>query len=485
VSTKSLYPESHLSRRTKTSTTSDYRTPFRRDYARLVHSAAVRRLGGKTQLFPTNENAKFRTRLTHSMEVAQIAKSIAIKLNNTVEEYRSTPIDTDLVEFAALGHDIGHPPFGHNGEEVLNQLLPSSGGFEGNAQSLRIIARTEPKETDHTVSGVPHPIGPADRDARVGINATARSLAAILKYPRRIPIKAKERGGKDNIYKGYYAVDQDIFDFILTNVFQDRQELADLRTIECNIMDLSDDIAYSTYDVEDAFVAGLLDPASIMGAPESILEAVAAKVRQRCNKIYDEECDVDARRVLTILKRIFDQVIWGDGAPPTSMEDEDIFESQHRKIPLASSLIREGDYIRTRLTAFRVGALVDSIELVQPDAAKGNPIYFDIRLPKPRYLEMEVLKNLVFETLIKAPDFQMAKYRGMKIVRDLYAAMTGEDGELLLPRDVQDLYRTWREDDNRADRVICDFISSLTDEYATDLHKRMHGWDAMAVRGTR
>jgi dGTPase len=126
----------------------DYRSPFRRDYARLVHSPSFRRLQGKTQLFPGLESDFFRNRLTHSFEVAQIAKSITLFLNNSNEFLRTNEyvIDTDLVEFAGLAHDLGHPPFGHKGEKALNECMQDSGGFEGNAQTLRVLTRIEKKK---------------------------------------------------------------------------------------------------------------------------------------------------------------------------------------------------------------------------------------------------------------------------------------------------------------------------------------------------
>lgn len=123
-----------------------YRTEWRRDYARLIHSAAFRRLQGKTQLFPGPESDFFRNRLTHSMEVAQIAKSIAIKLNN--EKFQDAAVDTDLVEVAGLAHDLGHPPFGHNGEKALDDCMKRYGGFEGNAQTLRILAKLRNRKND-------------------------------------------------------------------------------------------------------------------------------------------------------------------------------------------------------------------------------------------------------------------------------------------------------------------------------------------------
>src|SRR6476660_4285395 len=122
-----------------------WRSSYRRDYARLIHSSAFRRLTQKTQLFPGNESDFFRNRLTHSLEVAQIAKSIGQKLNYEVDFFRSNKIKLDLLEFAALAHDIGHPPFGHIGERALDDFMKPVGGFEGNAQTLRIISKLEKK----------------------------------------------------------------------------------------------------------------------------------------------------------------------------------------------------------------------------------------------------------------------------------------------------------------------------------------------------
>ena len=132
-----LYDVNDFNRQAKTTKgTKEYRSDFRRDYARLVHSPGFRRLQGKTQLFPWAETDFFRNRLTHSIEVAQIAKTIALKLNKAHDYFKKNNIDTDLVEFAALAHDIGHPPFGHTGEKILDGLMEKYGGFEGNAQKI-------------------------------------------------------------------------------------------------------------------------------------------------------------------------------------------------------------------------------------------------------------------------------------------------------------------------------------------------------------
>jgi dGTPase len=157
-----------------------YRSEFRRDFQRIVHSPSFRRLQGKTQLYPSEEHDFYRTRLTHSIEVAQVAKSIAVRLNNTDPYFQKHNIDLDLIEFAGLAHDLGHPPFGHNGEYVLDEMMINHGGFEGNAQTLRILSALERKATTEfpptrTIAN--------DQDVRRGINATYRSLASVIKSP--------------------------------------------------------------------------------------------------------------------------------------------------------------------------------------------------------------------------------------------------------------------------------------------------------------
>ena len=160
-----------------------YRTPWRRDLARLIHSPSFRRLQGKTQLYPGTEADFFRNRLTHSLEVAQISKSIAIKLNYDLKQVKEKYyIDPDIVEFAALAHDLGHPPFGHYGEKTLDEEMKDYGGFESNAQTLRIVTKLEKR---HLIPETQLGISKEGKDKRVGLNLTARSIAAILNLSLR------------------------------------------------------------------------------------------------------------------------------------------------------------------------------------------------------------------------------------------------------------------------------------------------------------
>jgi dGTPase len=230
--------------------TDSYRSPWRRDYARLIHCPSFRRLQGKTQVFPGYESDFFRNRLTHSLEVAQIAKSIAMRLNATAGEFKKNRLRPEIVEFAGLAHDLGHPPFGHTGEEALDESMREKGGFEGNAQTLRIVARLEKKSTLRLVNDDAVAFDRGE-DLRCGLNLTFRSLASLLKYDYAIPTRSKDRKVKEDVSKGYYAEEKDLVAEIKRHVLgiDDLSTIDKFKTIECSIMDIADDIAYSTYDL--------------------------------------------------------------------------------------------------------------------------------------------------------------------------------------------------------------------------------------------
>ena len=274
----------------------DYRSEYSRDYARVLHSPSFRRLQNKTQLFPGQESDFFRNRLTHSLEVSQIAKSIAIKLKS---ENPDLPIIPEVCEIAGLVHDIGHPPFGHNGEAALDECMRSKGGFEGNAQTLRVITRLEKKELPDVI------INKDNHDCRIGLNLTARVIASVLKYDKRIPIL---RDQDSSLVKGYYDSESDIVKKVKACLVEAPSQIKQpFKTIECAIMDIADDIAYSTYDVEDAFKAEFLTPYDIVAADQNILEQVCEKLKK--DNIPDVTISICRGRLLSAFAEMWQEPI--------------------------------------------------------------------------------------------------------------------------------------------------------------------------------
>lgn len=448
----------------------DYRSPWRRDYARLVHSPAFRRLQGKTQLFPGNESDFFRNRLTHSLEVAQIAKSIAIKLNHDLmQDGMKFHIEPDIVEFAGLAHDLGHPPFGHFGEAVLDRRMLNFGGFEGNAQTLRLVARIEKK---HLVKGTTLGIDASGVDQRAGLNLAARSIASILKYDRQIPPRRSKSAAKRPA-KGHYASEADVVQTVKTKVCNGKLPAGHFKTIECQIMDIADDIAYSTYDLEDSFKAGFLKPLDLLCARESLLTNVADRVGQATGKPVSAEAVkeeiaknifFDTFKLPEDIKRLF--------ADPAVLDLDD----QHLlSITMASNLsdlLAQDGYQRTGLTSSLVGSFVRAVEI--DEVNRRCPALSTVRMAEDRRLHVEILKHFVYESQILSPRVQLLSHRSQEIIDTIFACLSNEKekGHLLLPPDYKQIYSAARRKADRM-RTVCDFIAGMTDRYAIEFYGRL------------
>lgn len=456
-----------------------YRSAFRRDYARLLHSPAFRRLQGKTQLFPSHESDFSRNRLTHSLEVAQVAKSIAAQINATDSYFQEYPIDTDLIEFAGLAHDLGHPPFGHNGEEALNEAMNGCGGFEGNAQTLRLVAKIEKRQVQGGATN--RPIQKAKKkkveDFRLGLNLTYRSIAAILKYNDPI---GEDRKDVAEVEKGYYSLDRDIVLRVIENVCPDFDPKESFKTVECHIMDISDDIAYSTYDLEDAFKAGFLSPLKMLTATEDFKSKIANEVLVRCEKYYPDQRDYWKGFRVQDVDMVFQRVF------STLIEDWSFFLNRDSSDPsnyamwVAATVNRVSDiwatdaYARTRFTSDLVSRFVNDIEVIHNE---NCPALTRVRLNIDAFLEVEVLKIFTYEHIIMSPMMKLAESRGKAIVRAIFDALTSEGGYQMLPSDSRSLYEEAVKigDEKFAKRVVADFIAGMTDRYALEFYGRLKG----------
>ncbi len=414
----------------------DVRNEWERDYARLIHSSAFRRLQSKTQVLGLGESDFYRTRLTHSMEVAQIGSGIVRwleKRHEGDEEILEVLPRSALMNGVCLAHDIGHPPFGHGGEVALNICMRKYGGFEGNGQTLRILSKLD-KYTDG-----------------FGVNPTRRLLLGILKYPvnySKVCVekaygelkspnwlsKAKEQHPP----KCYLDDEKGIVDWILEPLTAVEREKfleceIDEKTghsktkyygLDTSIMALADDISYSLHDFEDAISLGM------------ITRAIWEEHTANSEEIFTE-CEINLSE---LTQKLF------------------ALESYERKKAI-------GNLVHTLITHTYVTS--SGVKNATTPLIKWNAFLED------KYEKMRKhIFDLVITKVIKTPNVQQLEFKGQKLIIELFEALSS-DPERLLPTTTVDKYKK-AESEREKQRVICDYISGMTDEYATRLYKKIY-----------
>ncbi len=402
------YPEHDLERFAPEPPKSQARTPYPRDRARVLHSSALRRLGAKTQVLGAGANDFVRTRLTHSLEVAQVGRDIGAELG----------CDPDIVDAACLAHDMGHPPFGHNGEKVLDALASDFGGFEGNAQTLRLLTRLEPKV-----------IG---EDRPYGLNLTRASVDAAIKYPwtrGRGPVPSSPKFGA-------YADDVPVYEWARQGSVPGR------KCFEAQVMDLADDIAYSVHDIEDAITGLTLDLRKLQDPME---RAAALYVVQDWYLPHESIADLDA--ALTRL----------EAEPSWLLSFTGTMRSAAALKNMASQLI--GRFTRSAITATRAA------HGEGPISRYGG----DMVVPEETEHEIAVLKGLAAAYVMSSASQQPVYEAQEEIIRDLYSRLWNTGTQYLSPL-FAELWHDASDDDGRR-RVVVDQIASYTDVTARRLHE--------------
>lgn len=425
----------------------DHRTPYERDRTRLIHCAAFRRLQRKTQILGTREGDFHRTRLTHSLEVDSIARSLVRNLHYQHQNKKlffpwlSHLPDDDLIAVIALSHDIGHPPFGHGGEAALNYWMRDYGGFESNGQTLRLLTSLE------------------ESHAPFGLDFTRRTLLGVLKYPTPYSkvkdfsnITQKKLNLAKNIPslfppKCYLDDEQPVVDWIL-EAFNEKdkalfQTLSSehktlYHSLDCSIMNIADDIAYGVHDLEDAIYLGLVS--------RDEFQAWEDKNHRKLSDLWSKTT-FSKDSVLSSTHHFFDQLFHVDIAK------------------------------RKQAIGRMVNIFITSVEIHEPDSDFKEPLlHYNVRLSKNISPILEYLKDFVFDRVINSFDAQTTEHGGQVVISHLFEALSSNPEQLLTAS-----YRTQyckavtEKGVNAGMRIICDYIASMTDDCAYKLHKRLFG----------
>lgn len=390
---------------------------YQRDYTRILYSSSFRRLQGKMQLFAVQSDQFIRNRLTHSLEVAQIARSIATEIG-----YREN--DIYVVEACALAHDIGNPPFGHAGERFLNKLSKSFGGFEGNAQTFRILTTVEQKRADFQ-----------------GLNLTYRTLLGILKYYNQY----SENLSDEAFSKQKFIYDRD-FDLV-KGIIDDTK--VQLRTLDVQIVDLADEIAYAAHDLEDGLRLGILTPDEVM--------------HDFCRSATDLE---------------------------SQKELETIFIGSKERAGFKNIKISSAEYTklyRKEITSRVIHTLINDIGIVtlsnDEQVKKGTKSNVEIGFVKFGKLATG-LKKTIYECITNNDEVYAYENEGNKMLQELYdfykknaCYLPPEYRASNIIKQYPDDYRKEAQDSGLEDvlqnRLIMDYISGMMDEYVKTVYTRL------------
>ncbi|PID63102.1 MAG: deoxyguanosinetriphosphate triphosphohydrolase [Ignavibacteriae bacterium] len=403
--------------RIEKSNRNDYRSPFQIDRDRIIHSSEFRRLQGKTQVFLPGEYDYYRTRLTHSIEVAQIGRSICNYIFSSNKDIFNSEfyINSDLVESACLAHDLGHPPFGHAGERTLHNLMKPYGGFEGNAQTLRLLTEIFYRTENH----------------RRGMKPTRAFLDSILKYKSLF-------GELDNPKNHFIYNEQNKYLNFAFNNFLSKanlkpgSELNGFKSIECQIMDWADDTAYAINDLVD----------SISGSFITIYKLLKWKEKNE-NSLSDIQKEY--------LKEIFSWMEAGNYKAN--------FGSQIGKFILACSIEETQNYFSSLTNRYKFNLVID----------------------KNYLQKVELYKKISSDIVFKSSQLHQIEFKGNKMLHNIFKVLeenyiTDIKPNKLLP-DFSDLLIRKENDKNKRARLVCDYLAGMTDSFAIKTFKRLFNAD--------
>ncbi|NYG60703.1 dGTPase [Nocardioides daedukensis] len=383
------------------------RTAFERDRARVVHAAASRRLAAKTQVVGPQSDDFVRNRLTHSLEVAQIARDLA----------RALGCHPDITETAALAHDLGHPPFGHNGEQVLDRVSQACGGFEGNAQTLRLLARLESKTFDEAGDSV-------------GLNLTRATLDACTKYPW-------QRDAPGTKF-GVYDDDLPVFEWMRSGVEGRR------RCVEAQVMDLADDVAYSVHDIEDGVVADRIDLGIL--AEDQERRAVWATIR---SWYLPDATDTELDEALSRMQAM--------GSWPVAA-----YDGSRRSLAALKNM-----------TSDLIGRFCGSVQAAMVESYSTDAFVrynADLVVPRTTSDEIAVLKGVAAHYVMLSDERREVMAVQREIIEELVEALSARPEHLDAAFAAD---HAAAPDDAARLRVVIDQIASLTDSSALTWHRRL------------